>query len=96
MNEDRDIFLAANLGSEMARLWRAKNEQNAERMQGAYERACDIVKELRISTDSGGQAESAILQTILDDRMRSNPVFSISAESLNGYFLPFAHKILGV
>lgn len=95
MNEGKDIFLVANLGSEVSRLLRAKSEQDAERMRGAYERACDIVKELQASTNSGGQAESAILQTILDDLMRSNPVFSISAATLNGYFLPFAHKVLG-
>ena len=96
MNENRDIFLAANLGSEVTRLLVAKGEHNDERMRGAYKRACGIVEELKMSTDSGGQSESVILQTILDDLMRRNPLFSIRTETLQSYFLPFAHKVLGV
>lgn len=96
MNADQDIFLVANLGSEVARLLRAKEERDAERMRGAYERACKIVEELKMCTDSGGQSESAILQAILGDLMRSNPTLSIRSETLNTYFLPFARKVLGV
>ena len=52
MNEDRDIFLAANLGSEVTRLLVAKKERNTERMHGAYERACGIVEEIKISASA--------------------------------------------
>jgi len=39
MNEDRDIFLMANLGSEVTRLLLAKRTQNTERMRASYARA---------------------------------------------------------
>ena len=94
MNEERDIFLAANLGSEIARLLAAKREHNSERMRGAYERACGIVDELRVNTDSAGQSESAMLREVLDDLMRTVPTLSIRPEALTAYFLPFAHKAL--
>lgn len=96
MSEDHDIFLTANLGSEVARLFRAKKEHNLERVRGAYERASEIVKELNANTSASGQEESAILQTVLDDLMQDNPTLSIHAETLNAYFLPFAHKVLGL
>jgi hypothetical protein len=94
MSEDKDIFLAANLGSEVARLSRAREEHDKERMRGAYERACGILEELKSSTEGGGQLETAMLRTILDDLMQSKPAFSIRAEVLNAYFLPFARKVL--
>lgn len=96
MNEDRDIFLAANLGSEVTRLLRAKEERDAERARGAYERACAIVEELKMNTNASGQSESAMLLTVLDDFMRHNPVLSVRAETLKAYFYPFARKVLGV
>ena len=96
MREHEDIFLAANLGSEVTRLLVAKRERDVERMHGAYERACGIVDELKVSTNVGGQFESAILQTILDDLMKTNSTFSISAKSLQSYFLPFALKVLTI
>ncbi|MEK7208532.1 MAG: hypothetical protein AAB699_03250 [Patescibacteria group bacterium] len=96
MSEDRDIFLAAHLGSEVARLLAAKGEHNEERMRGAYERACGIIEELKMNTNPGGKSESAILRDILDDLMRSSPVLSIRPEAMTAYFLPFAHKVLGI
>lgn len=96
MSEDHDIFLAANLGSEVARLFRARKERNMERVRGAYERASEIVKELNANTSSNGQKESSILQAVLDDFMQESPTLSIHPETLNAYFLPFAHKVLGI
>lgn len=96
MNNDRDIFLAANLGSEVTRLLVAKKEHNTERMRGAYERACVIVEEIKMCADSGGQSESAVLRTVLDDLVRHNSIFTIQAETLTAYFRPFALKTLGI
>ncbi len=96
MNEDHDIFLAANLGSEITRLLHAKAESSLDRMRGSYERACDIVKEIRANTGSGGQSELGVLQTVLDDLMQSRPVLSVRAETLQAYFLPFVHKVLRI
>ena len=96
MSADRNIFLAANLGSEVTRLLHAKREQNAERIRGAYERACGIVEELTITTNEGGRQESVVLRTVLDDLVSPNPLLSINQETLKSYFLPFAHLVLGV
>ncbi len=96
MSEDRDIFLAANLGSEVARLLAAKREHNEERMSGAYARACGIVAELKVSTNEGGKSESVLMQAVLDDLVRASPALSVRAESLSAYFYPFAHKVLGL
>lgn len=96
MSGHEDIFLVANLGSEVTRLLVAKRERDIERMRGAYERACGIVDELKVSTNIGGQSESAMLQTILDDLMKTNSAFSISTKSLQSYFLPFALKVLNI
>lgn len=96
MSEDHDIFLVANLGSEVARLFRAKKEHNSERVRGAYLRASEIVKELHANTSASGRKESSILQAVLDDIMQENPTISIRSEALNAYFLPFAHKVLGL
>ncbi|KKW11654.1 MAG: hypothetical protein UY50_C0009G0040 [Parcubacteria group bacterium GW2011_GWA2_49_9] len=96
MNESRDIFLVANLGSEVTRLLHARSEHNVERMRGAYERACGIVEELTITTNEGGRQESVVLRTVLDDLVSPNPLLSINQETLKSYFLPFAHLVLGV
>ncbi len=94
MNQDRDIFLVANLGSEVTRLLLAKRGGSSERMRAAYARACDIVEELSVNTDAGGKSESAILRTVLDDLIRPQPLLSINPEALKNYFMPFANAVL--
>lgn len=96
MSADRDIFLTANLGSEVTRLLKAKSEHDSERMRGAYARACGIVEELEAGTDAGGKSESAILRMVLDDLMRTTPHLSVRPETLKSYFLPFARRVLNV
>ena len=94
MNEEKDIFLAANLGSEIARLLVAKREHDSERMRGAYARACAIIEELEAQTDAGGRREAAMLKAVLDDLVREKPLFTIQPKVLRAYFLPFALRAL--
>ncbi|MDO8594957.1 MAG: hypothetical protein Q7R93_05635 [bacterium] len=94
MNKDRDIFLVANLGSEVTRLLLAKQAQNTERAHAAYKRACSIVDELKITTDESGKQESLVLRNVLDDLVSPHPLLSIDQETLKSYFLPFAHLVL--
>lgn len=53
------------------------------------------MEELKITTNESGKQESVVLRTVLDDLISLNPLLSINPETLKGYFLPFAHLVLG-
>lgn len=92
---DTFYFLMANLGSEVARLFRARDEHNTERLLGAYERSCQILKEVQmLQSEKENVRELSLLQDVLDDAVRAHPQFSVRVESLREYFMPFALRVL--
>ena len=97
MSEDPVLFLMANLGSETTRLWRARDEGNGERMSGAYARACGIMKEINaLPNAENARRELAILQEVLDDVVREEPMLQVRSESVRRYFIPFARRLMNV
>ena len=97
MKEDPVFFLMANLGSEVTRLFRAREEGNGERMRGAYTRACEIVHEIQaLPSDKGVLHELLIFQEVLDDAVCEKPYLRIRLESVKNYFLPFALRVMSV
>ncbi len=95
MSNDSVMFLMANLGSEFARLLRARADHHKERMRGAHVRARDILHEVQALPEvKDVQRELSLLREVLDDFVHETPRFHIQSESVRQYFLPFALQIL--
>lgn len=89
-------FYIANLGSEVARLEAALGVGDAERVEGALERARRIFKELfALPLRESERSEIEILHEVIED-LPKRERFSVDTASLESYFLPFAHKVLGI
>jgi len=63
--------------------------------RGAYERAKGILVHLLSSTARGAREEGNVLSDIIDDIMGSNQKYSVTAQSMNDYFMPFMLKASG-
>lgn len=95
MSTDPVTFLMANLGSEVERLFHAIGEKNAERMHGAYKRACQILNEVQAFPGTRKvEGELTLLREVLDDSIREVPQLHIRLETVRKYFLPFALRVL--
>ena len=98
MNTERTpTFYIANLGSEVARLNLALEREDAELAAGAQRRAREIFAKLaEMPMRESVKAEMRILKEVVEDLPRPKHRFAVSKQSLESYFLPFAHKVLGV
>lgn len=89
-------FLVANLGSEVARLEAALGAGDTELAEGALERTQRIFKELfALPLRESERSEIEILREVIED-LPKRERFSVDTASLESYFLPFGHKVLGL
>ena len=91
--EHTSIFLMANLGSEVSRIFSAKEKGNTNLLDGAISRSKDILSEIRVLPDMKTNKEIDILEDIIND-MNNNQKYKIPGEQLQSYFLPFAKQIM--
>ncbi len=85
----------ANLGSEVARLYSAKDAHAEERIVSSSTRALHIIDELSIHPEmSGHTGEINILRSVIEDTASPAPKFTVSSKDLEAYFLPFALRNL--
>lgn len=95
MIERTPNFLMANLGSEVARLYAAKDADNDERVVASSERALHIIDELSAHPELEGRAEEIdILRDVIEDTTSPTPQYRVSSKDLEAYFMPFALRTL--
>ncbi len=96
MNTARtSAFYIANLGSEVARLQSAIAKGDVSFIVGALARTRTIFDKLaEVPLGEAGRAEIKILQEVVEDLSKKEPAFLVDAQSLQGYFLPFAQLVL--
>lgn len=88
-------FLMANLGSEIARFYRAMDTNAMERALACSERALRIIEELRTYPELRGRTDEIdILSAILQDASSAAPAYKVSHQDLEAYFMPFALRTL--
>ena len=93
--ERSTVFLMANLGSEIERLYMAHDSGDRGKITGSYERAVAIITELENRDDIGnGKGEVELVKGVVDDIASANPQLSVRAEDMRSYFLPFAMRAL--
>ena len=95
MNIDRStVFLLANLGSEISRLYAFKNKGQKAMMMASAVRANSIVETLINHPDIGnGKAEVEALQKIINAIVADDGYIQ-EEKIVQSYFTPFAHRAL--
>ena len=89
------MFLMANLGSEIERVFSASEMGDSVRLQSAAERAFAIINSLRIHTDLEGRTrEVDIIENVLNDLVNNSHLYAVKRTDLASYFMPFAQKAL--
>ena len=90
------VFLIANMASEVSRLTAALKQGDEELAVGALGRVRIIVDTLTLlPLRSSEREEIKLLQEVIEDLPTATRRFSVSAESLEDYFYPFARTVLG-
>lgn len=94
-SERTDIFLMANLGSEVSRLLSARERGDTAEMEHSLERAETIFAALETSGISkGGHVEVKILKEVIKDVCSKEPSLSVNPQALRDYFHPFTKQML--
>lgn len=89
------LFLMANLGSEMVRLFAAVERHDELRAAQSAARATFIINELESHEELRGRtAEVKVLAAIVEDVRSGAKKLSVSRRQIERYFLPFALKVM--
>ena len=95
MNTERtSLFLMANLGSEVSKIFSAKEKNNKNLLVNAITRAKAILLELKKLPDTRNNEEIDILTLVIDDLGQEEKKYEIVPEHLKSYFYPFAIKVM--
>lgn len=91
------VFLMANLGSEIARLFSAVKEKNESKIKTAKDRAIKILEEIERMPDMASRnSEINIIREIIMNLEKKQPNFFVDDRMLAQYFQPFALRVLNV
>lgn len=94
-NTHTSLFLMANLGSEMTRLFSAKEKNDIEKLRGATLRAQGIISQIEIfpeMKDRMGEIDK--IKYIVEDCNKSLSVLNIRKKDIESYFLPFVLNLM--
>lgn len=95
MNTERtSLFLMANLGSEVSKIFSAKEKGNKNLFEGAMNRAKIIISKLKELPDTKNNKEIDILKDVILDLENIDQKYQISAEQLKSYFYPFILELM--
>ena len=95
MNTERtSIFLIANLGAEVSRIFSAKEKGNHSLFKSAMDRARKIILELKSLPDTKNNEEINILEDVIEDIGKGCRKYQISPEQLGSFFYPFAKIVM--
>jgi len=87
------LFYMANLGAEVARLSIAR-ERSVVDTEASLARCLHILDEYEsIETSPGGRKEAETLRRVLVDFVKEGGQYSVNAEQLEEYFMPFALRL---
>ena len=94
MNSARTpLFYMANLGAEVARLSAAR-KRSIDDAKAALSRCLNIIDEYeRVEKSRGGIEEAETLRRVLSDFIKKKRQYSVDAEQLEAYFMPFALRL---
>ncbi len=85
----------ANLGAEVARLSIAR-ERGTDDAKASLSRCLHILDEYEhVETSPGGRKEAETLRLVLADFVKEERQYSVEAEQLEEYFMPFALRLRG-
>lgn len=89
------LFLMANLGSEVSRLFSAREKRDSKMIRESFERAQKILNEIIVIPDMKKREEEVnILREIINDLADENREVKTSKKDLIGYFTPFAMRLM--
>ncbi|MDO8492384.1 MAG: hypothetical protein Q7S34_01970 [bacterium] len=89
------LFLMANLGSEMARLFALQKGGEIDLARKSADRAIIIINKLLARPEIGaGKKEIEILKTLTEDMLLPSPYYMVNEEEISSYFMPFAVRLL--
>ncbi len=95
-NERTALFLMANLGSEVSRLYARKRKGDTDLIEASYRRAKEILAEVMKKPEMTlRKQELLILEDVFDDVLRDKPKYMVSEDELEEYFLPIAISFAG-
>ncbi len=94
MSQRTSLFLFANLGSEISKIFSAKKTHNTSMFERAMTNAESIISELKTIPDTKDNQEVDILKDIVQDFKEIKPKYNIPREDFEAYFYPFALKIM--
>ena len=92
--ERTSVFLIANLGSEVSRIFSAKEKSNINLFKNAMDGARKILSELKTLPDTKNNEEINILEDVIEDIGRDHCKYQISLEQLGSFFYPFAKIVM--
>ena len=87
------LFLIANLGSEVAKILKAKAENDWVVLSLAKKRATCIISELKNFPETKNNIEIDILKDVIFDLTEKKQKYKISPQNLKSYFYPFAMRL---
>ena len=92
--ERTSVFFMANLGSEVSRIFSAKESGDLKILQMAMAKAKSIISELKKLPDTKNNKEIDILVDVINDLGQKNQKYQVSQEYLKSYFYPFAVRLM--
>ncbi len=89
------LFLMANLGSEVSRLYGCVEEKEHRRARESKKRALAIIEELKKSPELRHRTEEVrLLADIIEDLMSEPRKYIVKKKDCEEYFFPFALRLM--
>ncbi len=89
------LFLMANLGSEVSKIFSAHEKNNMEMLISAHRKAQEIISQIVLFPEMRSRIpEIEILSSVISDISVANPRFQVSQKNLKSYFYPFALQLM--
>lgn len=96
MNTTRTpLFLMANLGSEVSKIFSAKKKSDASLLDSARKKAQEIIFQIALFPEMRPRIpEIETLSFVISDISSQYPKLKISQKNLSSYFSPFAVRLM--
>ncbi len=89
------VFLMANLGSEVSKIFGAKEKSDENMLRIASRKAQEIIVEIVKYPEMRARIhEMEMLSGVISDISSLHPKFQISSKNLKSYFYPFALRVM--
>ena len=92
--ERTPLFLIANLGSEVTKIFSAKEKGDLIMLDLAISKARFIISNLKKSPETRSNGEIDLLADVIEDLTQKKSKYQISPKNLKSYFLPFTMRLM--